>query len=273
MKYKVTFLRSLNLAAGCLHLLSGIGLIVYTCISFDNSLNTIDTSTYNVVIRNCNEDTLPSNNTFEANDTCLAVDLKKDFGTDTTIVVLMIICLTFLTALFHFIVFALKKYYKSAIEETQNNYLRWIEYGITATTMVIVIGFSVGVKTTSTFVLASIMSVVLMALGFVNERCKNNKDKVANIVVSTMGFLLLLGFYSIFFYSYADVKQNISEIPNVVTPIVVLEFLLFSCFGIVQMLYLSDKIDYSQDEFGFVVLSFVSKVLLSWMLFIGVVVR
>ena len=133
--------------------------------------------------------------------------------------------------------------------------------------MTIAIAYSVGVKSTWMIVLTAAASVTLMALGFVNERAKNCNDKAANVAVSAIGFFLLINVFSVFYAQYAANEEKSS----LVLLVLIFESLFFVAFGVVQMLYISGKIDYSQDEMGFVILSFTSKLFLSWMLVVGVV--
>ena len=119
MRYSVKALRKLNLGAGCLHLASAIALIVFVMDYLCKNEDRVKTATYTIADG----------------------DLKKDVSSTAGVVASLVISLTIITAIFHFVVWFYKKYYRKAVEKTRNNYLRWVEYVITATMMTIAIAY------------------------------------------------------------------------------------------------------------------------------------
>lgn len=271
MKYNVKTLSSLNLGAGILQLISAIGLIIYAILYFDASENTIDTSTYNVSLTTCNNDDINSCDVISSNNG-YNVTTTKNFDSSTETLVVLVILFAVLTSIFHFVIYSKKSYYENAINKG-NNILRWIEYSITATIMVILIAFTVGIKETASLALMVCASIVTMLMGNLTERSFSNNDSFSTIMLISLAFFLISAVFGIIFWQYAELVEDVPNIPTFVTPIVILEFILFMSFGVVQALYISKIIDYSQGEIGFITLSFTSKVLLSWLLFAGIVIR
>ena len=268
MKYPVETLRKLNLSAGCLHLISLIALVVFTIAAYNSDANTVDTSTYNVSLVACGEaetcDIISGTRGYNVTTT-------KNFSSDTDVLVALVFVFVFLTAVFHLIIYKLPSY--TNLVENGNNFIRWVEYSITATIMLILIALTVGVKETSALALIVCESIVVMLMGHLTERAFFSGDTSSAIMLIVLAFFLILSAFGIIFWAYGDLTMQVPGIPKFVTPIVILEFFLFMAFGFVQSMYIARAVDYSQSEIGFVTLSFIAKTLLSWLLFAGIVMR
>ena len=251
-------LATLNLGAGALHTIVGSGLCLWTGLKFNNKQNAIDTSTWTVV---------SSDN--------LRPKLVKTSETNTASIVWMLIGFVFITAAVHFLIYMCKDgRYRSYLDK-KNNPLRWIEYAITSTLMLIAIGFSVGIKEINTIVLIAVTNVITMLMGDLVEKVTNERrtDKYIQRVLTSVGWLLMLLNFGIIISTFIRTKDNNKQMPSFVAPLIGTMLVLFSSFGVVQLLYTSEIITFIQSEIIYTILSFVSKVLLVGLVFGGIAGR
>jgi hypothetical protein len=122
-----------------------------------------------------------------------------------------------------------------------NNWLRWLEYSISATIMLSAIALASGVAELHLQVLAPLVVVGVMALGDVVEKLlvvqASGKANVRTpvLVATGTGWLLMLAAYGVILANFDAVAHGENAPPLPVYVAVVLLFILFMCFGAVQL--------------------------------------
>lgn len=117
-------------------------------------------------------------------------------------------------------------------------YIRWIEYGITATIMAVIVAISSGVNKVNSIVLCAVLTAAIMATGFVFEWLTANKQsKWITLLPLAVGFGLLIWYCIIVYRAYQDrVKESITPVPSWIKWIVIGTLVFFGCFGFVALL-------------------------------------
>jgi hypothetical protein len=276
----VNKLANLNLAAGFLHASLGIGLTAWAAAKFDNSINSVDTSTYivnptdYVVDVDDDVDVDDHDDSFEQAGQKINVGVKRVIPTDTSSIIIMVLLFTFITAIFHFVVYGLRKSLYTEMVNKENNWLRWCEYSITATLMIILISISLGTKDFQTILLTAFSNLAVMMLGQVVEKMISEKRFKEAILTTVVAWLLFTSIWAVLTQTFANIISNGADVPDFVWAIFILMFIFFSCFGFVQLLQLCGVFkSYFQVEISYVSLSFISKFLLALLIFWGVLAR
>lgn len=198
---------------------------------------------------------------------------------DSNTILGLLIAFTAITAFFHYsYTFGWFGYNKMI--QRKNNSLRWIEYSITATIMIIVICLCSGTVELNAQVLIAVMIASCMILGDVVE--KTLGTRVATIC-TIVGWLLLIGAWSIIIKNYEFVAHGLDvpncpdkEIkpPSFVAYLVIILFLFYSSFGFVQLYQLfRPKTLYKKIENTYAYLSVFSKSALVIIILYGVLAR
>ena len=182
-------------------------------------------------------------------------------------------------------VFQCVNWFRKEYDEEKTNPLRFIEYSISASIMLVLIALVNGIFDQSIIVLLAVSCAACQLCGLVSEQLlhlykvhKNDTDlsnhlKVLAWVAHITGWLLILTAYAIIF-RYYDISNRNSDgqAPEFVTIIVISIFVLFSSFGVVQLLEMTETIEYDIAELVYVCLSLTAKSLLGWIIFANVLV-
>lgn len=159
-----------------------------------------------------------------------------------------------------------------------NNPWRWTEYSLSATLMMIVIAQLSAVYDLDALVVISILTPLLMYIGHLTEQYTD--PKLAKILF-VIGCVILLSIWIFPASSFIDaIQSSTRNPPNVVYVIVVLMFILFSSFGVVNFLHINNR-DNAQSIFSnfmtietlYIILSLVSKSLLTNLTISGAIFR
>ncbi len=189
-----------------------------------------------------------------------------------------------ITALFHFFyAFNPAGYYESAIDE-KSNPLRWIEYSITATIMIVIMALSATVQNLQVLKDLVTITVVIMLLGMVIEKLTRDGSYELAKVVTVLAWLLQIHVFMTigtrFVSTIKSVNKKIEEdsglegIPDFVYAILVSQLVFYSSFGIIQGVYLwksstNKEVQYINYENAYHVLSLIAKLSLGWMFYFG----
>jgi len=209
-----------------------------------------------------------------------ATFILEDVGTVN--VVYLISSFFFLTATFHAIYAAnIGGYYDKYLAENRNP-LRWFEYSITATIMIVIVSLSATIQNLNLLAFIAVSTVVIMILGLVVENgIAKKQDPFPLIVVTVLAWILQV---AIFVYVLVYFTATISavsdaiegrDLPGFVYAIIVVEVILFSTFGLVQLSHLYKYIrtkevpEFLSYENTYHTLSLVAKLLLGWLFFFG----
>lgn len=200
-----------------------------------------------------------------------------------------IIAYFFITAFFH--LFYATDGFCSGIYSSMlangNNWIRWVEYAITATLMIFVISLISGMKDYSFVILTLCIFPVLMLQGQTVERALTDSDctgatRVSDILVPTLtGWAILIGVFALIIRAF---NQRISEVKTagftvpawlyfVIYPMLV----WFASFGVVQVVQIyktaKGRINYLNYERAYLWLSLFSKAFLGLFVAFGLTRR
>lgn len=172
-------------------------------------------------------------------------------------------------------------------KDEKTNPLRFIEYSISASIMLVLIALVNGIFDQSIITLIAVSCTACQLCGLVAEQLLNlhkvheknkelsNKLKVLAWISHLIGWLLIITAYAIIF-RYYDVSNRNSDgqAPEFVTAIVISIFILFSSFGVVQLLQMTIlKLEYDTAELVYVCLSLTAKTVLGWIIYANVLVN
>ena len=195
-----------------------------------------------------------------------------------------------ITGLFHTIyAMNIGNHYDSMIQ-SKNNYLRWLEYSITATLMIRIVAVQAGIKDGNTLALLTTNTIAIMLQGqiveymLINYHNNKNKEQSRNVIYicTAIGWaLMIVNFYTIVNSFSKQVKTfndlNCEEkVPDFVYAIVITQLFFYGSFGFIQLyqiytVFTSKEYDYSKFELAYLVDSLVSKFTLGSLLAYSVV--
>jgi hypothetical protein len=147
------------------------------------------------------------------------------------------------------------------------NYARWIEYAVSASIMIVLVGFFVGVRDLAAVVAIFGANTAMILFGLLMER----HQQPGRADWSAFWFGSLIGavpWVIIFIY----ISQP-PEVPGFVYAIVGFQFILFVAFALNQALQYARVgrwRDYLVGEVGYILLSLTAKSLLAWLIFANV---
>ncbi len=241
-------LKKLNIAAGTLHLLQGLLLLVLSrSLSVPISGNFLAFDNYSQTLQ-------------PATTTLFNLQLPS-----------LIAIFFFLSAFFHFYIAGIyNKRYNSGLKIGINK-MRWIEYSISASVMMVAIAVLVGVYDFSSLLMVFSLTAIMNLMGLVME-IHNQTTKETNWLSYYIGcFAGAVPWVVMAFYMWLGADQG-SPAPTFVYWIFVSIFAFFSCFA-VNMILQYKKIgpwkDYLYGERAYIILSLVAKSLLAWQVFGG----
>lgn len=196
------------------------------------------------------------------------------FAVSLDTVVIMLILFTFVTCAFH-TMYAIGVGHYSKNVDAGKNWMRWIEYSITASIMIWIIAVSSGVQDTGLFIFIVSMSVLCMLCGLMSEQVTSRSRK---LWVTFAGWLFIIVAYSVIIQQFVEnVNNSPVDVPGFVYAIVISMCIMYMSFGGIHAyhLYKGDK-DVGMNRFiekAYTVDSMISKTLLVGLLFGGLVAR
>lgn len=164
-----------------------------------------------------------------------------------------------ITAGFHLLyAFNPSNIYLAAVENG-NNYLRWLEYAMSATIMIVIIAILSGVKDVKTVFLIATSAIGMIATGQWFETSAGNARWIPIIV----GFLLLGGIlltiYTSFQQRLKEAEAAGFELPNWLSSVIIVTFVFYACFGFVPIINVLFGGMYRKYEYAYLTLSLASK--------------
>jgi len=163
---------------------------------------------------------------------------------------------TFVTASFH-------TYYLLAMN-THDSSIRFLEYFVTASIMIVVIAILIGIRDVFTLIGAGSLIATTMIFGYLEEKVEGVSPRP-----HYLGYVPYVAAWVILSWQFIRVAIGNEDIPDFVIAIFVGEVLLFSCFGYVQFHYM-DAPNKLEMEGAYNLLSLTSKMLLVWLCVGGV---
>ena len=152
------------------------------------------------------------------------------------------------------------------------NYLRWYEYAISASIMIVLISLLVGVYDISTLVLLFAVNAAMSFFGLLME-LHNQTTERTNWTSFVIGCLIgAAPWIVISLYLFAPATRSIGDVPTFVYGIYISLFIWFNLFA-VNMFLQYRKIgpwrDYLFGEKAYILLSLTAKSALAWQVFAG----
>ncbi|MGF7228951.1 MAG: heliorhodopsin HeR [Candidatus Saccharibacteria bacterium] len=153
------------------------------------------------------------------------------------------------------------------------NRVRWIEYGLSASVMLVAIGVLSGVYDVSTLILIFVLSLIMNLLGSAMETYNQGKPE-PNWLAYGIGCIAgIAPWIVIAIYLVGANVYGSGHIPGFVYWIYGSMFLFFNCFAVNMYLQYKRKgkwADYMYGERVYMLLSLVAKTLLAWQVFAGI---
>lgn len=151
------------------------------------------------------------------------------------------------------------------------NKVRWLEYGLSASTMMVAIALLVGVYDATSLLMIFTLTAIMNLMGLAME-VYNQKRETTNWLVYWVGSLAgLIPWLVVAFYIWLSSQQG-SGPPTFVYFIFVSIFIFFNCFAInmwLQYKRIGKWKDYLYGEKVYIWLSLIAKSALAWQVFAG----
>ena len=147
------------------------------------------------------------------------------------------------------------------------NYARWIEYSVSASIMIVLIGLFVGIRDLAAVVAIFAANTAMILFGLLMER----QQRPGRADWSAFWFGSLIGLVP--WALIAVYLAQPSTVPGFVYAISILQFVLFFSFAVnmsLQYAQIGWWRDYLHGEIGYIVLSLTAKSLLAWLIFANV---
>jgi Heliorhodopsin len=255
-------LTTANFVAFALHLTVGIAMSTWYFSVKGKNPDAIPTALFDVVP--CGE---------RGVETCL----KAVTGHNADFLISLMLIFIFFTALMHLVYGIFQKWYHKMLD-SQNNWMRWVEYAISATILFVVIAMSSGTKDFNVILLFLFGMVGIMILGDAIEKIIKSplgRSSGAQWPATAGAWIIFVAILVVFGRGYQAAKDNAgSKMPKFVDWVMALTMLFFSSFGFIQALHVGGVFkDYVTVEASYIILSFVAKIILGLTITSGLTVR
>jgi len=178
-----------------------------------------------------------------------------------------------ISAIAHFVIaYPKNKSYNECLKKGMNPY-RWYEYAFSSSIMIVLIALFLGIWDFWSLVMIFVLNAMMIMFGYLMEVVNQKTEKTswsAFILGSISGFTPWVVLYA---YFIAAINSVNSEVPTFVYMILFIYFFLFNIFAINMVLQYKGVgrwRDYLYGERFYIILSFVAKTILSWLVFVGI---
>ena len=252
------YLKRFNAAAFVLHLIQGILMLVLgTQLEWERSLYTFYTKF-----------TIIEGPPFR-------IDVTPDPQVLVTIGYLGVIVASFplISELAHFVIAFIKNdKYNENLKKGMNPY-RWYEYAFSSSIMIVLIALFLGVWDFWSLTMIFVLNAMMIMFGYLMELINQKTEKTnwtSFILGCISGGLPWVVLYAYFIGALSSIN---AEIPTFVYMILFIYFIVFNIFALNMVLQYKGVgrwKDYLYGERFYIILSFVAKSILSWLVFIGI---
>lgn len=178
----------------------------------------------------------------------------------------------FMSAIAHgFVAFVYRKKYESDLKKGINK-VRWIEYAVSASTMMVGIGFLSGIDDLSTLIMIFALDLIMNLLGLAMETYNQDRAQT-NWLAYWIGCVAGVVPWLVFaIYVCGSSVYGSGQIPTFVYWIYATIFLFFSSFAVnmyLQYKKVGSWKNYLYGERVYMILSLVAKTALAWQIFAG----
>jgi heliorhodopsin len=147
------------------------------------------------------------------------------------------------------------------------NYARWVEYSVSASVMIVLIGLFVGIRDLAAVVAVFAANTAMILFGLLMER--QQRPGAADWSAFWFGSLVGIVPWALI----AVYAAQPARVPGFVYAITIVQFVLFFSFAVnmaLQYARIGRWRDYIHGEVAYIVLSFTAKSLLAWLIFANV---
>ncbi len=140
--------------------------------------------------------------------------------------------------------------------------VRWISYSISAPIMIVLINFSVDIRSIYTNVLSASLIAVTIYTGYMVDYDRATNGGKRAYLYMTIGFITLSCPFILIWTQY-----SFYDTPAIVDAIVVLMSITYYSFGFITLasVYYKEEIPYYKSHGAFVINSIASKMILAWL--------
>ncbi|RKN49547.1 heliorhodopsin HeR [Micromonospora endolithica] len=173
-----------------------------------------------------------------------------------------------LAAVDHFLCAApgIRRWYEGNLDR-RSNYARWIEYSVSASIMIVLIGLFVGIRDLAAVIGLFAANTAMILFGLLMER----QQTPGRADWSAFWFGTLVGLAP--WLAIAAYVAEPPEIPGFVWAIIIVQFLLFASFAVNMALQYAQRgpwRDYRYGEVSYILLSLGAKSALAWLIYANV---
>ncbi|MFA7342410.1 MAG: heliorhodopsin HeR [Candidatus Methanomethylophilaceae archaeon] len=179
----------------------------------------------------------------------------------------------FLSALAHFTMASpwVYPWYAKKLSE-KINYIRWFEYSLSSSWMLVIIAMLCGIYDLGTLVLIFGSCAVMNLCGLLMEMRNQGREKVDWTPFWVGCVAGLLPWIAIILYFLGALLNSTGDVPTFLYFIIISLFVSFNVFPIIMVLQYTKKgkfQDYLYGERGYMIMSLVAKTLLAWQVWSG----
>ena len=178
-----------------------------------------------------------------------------------------------ISAIAHFMIaYPKNESYNDNLKKGMNPY-RWYEYALSSSIMIVLISLFVGVWDIWSLTMIFVLNAMMIMFGYLMEVVNQRTEKTTwspFILGCISGGLPWVVLYA---YFIAAVRSTGVEPPTFVYMILFIYFILFNVFAVNMVLQYKGVgrwKDYLYGERAYIILSFVAKTMLAWLVFIGI---
>ncbi len=179
-----------------------------------------------------------------------------------------------LSAFFHYLsAFIVEPYYRKNIIMGRNP-LRWIEYSLSSTVMILLLMALSGITNLAALIAVSFANISMILFGWISEIMnppeREKTDWTAFIFGCIAGIGPWITLYGALIINIEQLGVSYTEIPNFVWAILIVQFVFFNIFGLnhaLQFIKGFYKNGYYQGELYYIYLSLSAKVVLALMIY------
>lgn len=161
--------------------------------------------------------------------------------------------------------------YKKDLKKGMNR-ARWIEYSISASTMIVAIAMLVGIYDLSSLIMLFTLVMVMNLCGLIMEIQNQSSEKTKWLSYIVGCIAGIVPWIAIAVYFWASDTYGAGQIPTFVYYIYVSIFIFFNCFALNMFLQYKKWGPWKNYLFGervYIILSLVAKSALAWQVFAG----
>ena len=229
-----TTTRRINYAAGSIQSVLCIGLVVW------------------LVSLESRKQTTVENISFPIGEYNMPIGDGRDHGSVTLSPILIgLIIFTAVTAMVHLLVYTSATYQNENVDRGQN-WVRWMEYAITATIMAVVIALTCGTNSTDSLILIAVATACCMICGYISERTALT-DRPVSRAATGIGWLLMMTVFGLIIRRFSSIYSQTTAATGVGPPafvwvIVVSMSILFLSFGIIHLVHMAKQWRSTDDD-------------------------